>query len=53
MDWSQLYPAFFVTPEGSKSSAPATEVKFLDVGCGYGGMLGVCLLQVVCMSVEK
>ena len=30
MDWAQLYPDF---------EAGKTEVRFADVGCGYGGLL--------------
>jgi len=31
MDWSQLYPQM-----------PAeAQVEFADVGCGYGGLLGI------------
>ena len=34
MDWSKLYPAM---PSGAK-------VEFADIGCGYGGLLGIYLI---------
>jgi len=48
MDWSTLYPAFCKPPESNNShdddkdaSAISKEsrVEFLDIGCGYGGLL--------------
>jgi len=33
MDWNQHYPEFLATN-------PNSRVEFLDVGCGYGGLLG-------------
>ena len=49
MDWSKLFPNFFQTPEQrGKHDDPADEqsrlkhqVEFADIGCGYGGMLGM------------
>lgn len=35
MNWKKLYPAFY-----SDDSRGCNEVKFADVGCGYGGLLG-------------
>jgi len=40
MDWSPHYPKFY--PSSSSSGEPLTTTKgveFLDVGCGYGGLL--------------
>lgn len=34
MDWSKFYPEFFKTPESG------AKVEFVDIGCGYGGLLG-------------
>jgi len=33
MDWTTLYPKFFQGPDSND------RVEFLDVGCGYGGLL--------------
>lgn len=33
-DWSNLYPVL------KTSEAKLKKVEFLDVGCGYGGLLG-------------
>lgn len=47
MDWSTLFPEFFQTPkEKEKHEDPADgmthpNVEFADIGCGYGGLLGV------------
>ena len=49
MDWSKLFPNFFQTPEQKeKHDDPADEqsrqkhqVEFADIGCGYGGLLGM------------
>ncbi|XP_065827437.1 tRNA (guanine-N(7)-)-methyltransferase-like [Oscarella lobularis] len=45
MDWSKLYPSVFESPSEpndsestSKRSKPPS-VEFVDVGCGYGGLL--------------
>ena len=37
MDWSALYPAFFVNQDVSCQKG---KVEFADIGCGYGGLLG-------------
>ena len=37
MDWSLYYPAA-ATP-GADSNLEADEIKFADIGCGYGGLL--------------
>ena len=34
MDWSQLYPT--ISPQ---DNADGSSVEFLDIGCGYGGLL--------------
>ncbi|PIK42523.1 tRNA (guanine-N(7)-)-methyltransferase [Apostichopus japonicus] len=39
MDWSQLYPAYFDNSESDGKSLQPKEVQFLDIGCGYGGLL--------------
>ena len=41
MDWGKLYPDF-ASDEGMKS-----QVRFADVGCGYGGLLGT--VHITCM----
>lgn len=50
MDWAPLYPAFFRDTDTAAESAGdggignargvgTAAVEFLDVGCGYGGLL--------------
>ncbi|XP_033639139.1 tRNA (guanine-N(7)-)-methyltransferase-like [Asterias rubens] len=42
MDWSQIYPTFFSSPNDKTQVAngdSSAKVEFLDVGCGYGGLL--------------
>lgn len=42
MDWSTLYPPLSSPPGENSSNAcsgPVPPVEFLDVGCGYGGLL--------------
>ncbi|XP_038053128.1 tRNA (guanine-N(7)-)-methyltransferase-like [Patiria miniata] len=44
MDWSDLYPAFCAGSQAecgtsNSESQPKAQVEFLDVGCGYGGLL--------------
>jgi len=43
MDWSSLYPSFFPSSSGSDEamSAAKPQVEFADIGCGYGGLLGM------------
>ena len=49
MDWSKLFPDFFPTrKQKEKHDDPADEeshqkhqVEFADIGCGYGGLLGM------------
>lgn len=36
MDWGSLFPNYFPTNE---SNGTEKQVEFLDVGCGYGGLL--------------
>lgn len=38
MDWSQLYPAHFSQRGDTEVQA---QVEFADIGCGYGGLLGM------------
>jgi len=35
MKWSELYPDFINSENSNK------KVQFADVGCGYGGLLGI------------
>ncbi|XP_017884977.1 tRNA (guanine-N(7)-)-methyltransferase [Ceratina calcarata] len=40
MDWSSLYPFYFSSSEDSKENKVMNKrVEFVDVGCGYGGLL--------------
>jgi tRNA (guanine-N7-)-methyltransferase len=39
MDWSLHYPKLVCKTENSSEHEQKNEVKFLDVGCGYGGLL--------------
>eukprot|EP00729_Bicosta_minor_P004519 gene4519-5830_t len=43
MDWSAQYPKFFSAPGSAEASQQPvdepSQVDFLDIGCGYGGML--------------
>jgi hypothetical protein len=43
MDWSTLYPNYFTKGKSDGVTSPKKSVEFLDVGCGYGGLLGKCL----------
>jgi len=43
MDWSSLYPKFF-EQSSENSETASTEVHFADIGCGYGGLLGMFYL---------
>lgn len=41
MDWSALYPTHFSSVGKTDSELQEIkEVKFADIGCGYGGLLG-------------
>ena len=56
MDWSKLFPKYFKSPStDSKTNGEDMEtadssnsqVEFLDVGCGYGGLLGTtCICSI-------
>lgn len=35
MDWSKLYPI---------ENCGSNDVRFADIGCGYGGLLSKCYL---------
>ncbi|KAM6307932.1 tRNA (guanine-N(7)-)-methyltransferase [Podargus strigoides] len=37
MDWASLFPSFF--PPAAPPTQPPPRVEFVDVGCGYGGLL--------------
>jgi tRNA (guanine-N7-)-methyltransferase len=39
MDWSTLYPNYFTKGKSDGVTSPKKSVEFLDVGCGYGGLL--------------
>ncbi|XP_072017930.1 tRNA (guanine-N(7)-)-methyltransferase-like [Amphiura filiformis] len=39
MDWNDLYPEFISNQVHCGSTAEKGQVRFLDVGCGYGGLL--------------
>lgn len=39
MDWSTLYPQYFQN-NGEQTLETQKRVEFVDVGCGYGGLLG-------------
>nr|XP_045007893.1 tRNA (guanine-N(7)-)-methyltransferase isoform X1 [Jaculus jaculus] len=50
MDWSELYPEFFAPltqnpshddPKDKKKKQAEAQVEFADIGCGYGGLLGL------------
>lgn len=43
MDWSTLYPDHFLQNDDAddKSKIDKKLVEFADVGCGYGGLLGM------------
>ena len=43
MPWSEHYPQRF-SSEDESVRVPGAQVDFLDVGCGYGGLLGACFL---------
>lgn len=44
MDWSVHYPRYFA-PLGTEAATDAEKqgkcVEFADIGCGYGGLLGM------------
>lgn len=55
MDWSQLYPAHFSQREDTEVKA---QVEFADIGCGYGGLLGmndvnICASDVTIISASE
>ncbi|XP_071870341.1 tRNA (guanine-N(7)-)-methyltransferase [Bombus fervidus] len=41
MNWGSLYPSYFVTNEGESKEQNLSQkcVEFVDIGCGYGGLL--------------
>lgn len=47
MDWSSLYPDFSghkLPGDGDSTDQRKQCVEFADVGCGYGGLLGKCII---------
>lgn len=45
MDWSALYPTHFSSVGKTDSELQGIkEVKFADIGCGYGGLLGMVVV---------
>lgn len=46
MNWSSLYPLYFSNKdiESKEKSAQQKCVEFADIGCGYGGLLGMYIL---------
>lgn len=42
MDWHTCYPHYFALQETGDNSVVSNDkkVEFLDIGCGYGGLLG-------------
>lgn len=38
MDWRSLFPNYFPS---NGNNGIEKQVEFLDVGCGYGGLLGI------------
>ena len=45
MNWSSLYPFYFPTnkEEFKEENISQKHVEFVDIGCGYGGLLGIKL----------
>ena len=44
MNWNQFFPSFF--PLNTVSTRDDKQVDFLDIGCGYGGLLGIISLYI-------
>ena len=43
MDWSEVYPEMCSPPDECHDDEPVqrkAKVEFADIGCGYGGLLG-------------
>ena len=40
MNWSALYPMHFSSDNNIVAKETVNAVKFADIGCGYGGLLG-------------
>lgn len=53
MDWSELYPAYFQQNDTNTTGDKQRQVEFADVGCGYGGLLGVLFLSITFMHAGK
>lgn len=41
MNWNSLYPFYFPFNKESKENDAKKCVEFVDIGCGYGGLLGI------------
>ena len=53
MDWKDLYPEFLAREAVTENaSCDRNQVKFLDVGCGYGGLLGKKLLFLMDINLQ-
>ena len=49
MDWRTLFPAFYsekAETNGSSSDNTISKVEFADIGCGYGGLLGMMMMMI-------
>ena len=44
MDWNSLYPDFI----NESNQSLKTPVEFVDIGCGYGGLLGKLFFIFLC-----
>ena len=44
MDWRTLFPAFYPEKNDKEENIDnkCSKVEFADIGCGYGGLLGIC-----------
>jgi tRNA (guanine-N7-)-methyltransferase len=48
MNWHPHFPQFF-NEDGSSKTETVPKVEFADIGCGYGGLLGI---QSLCPSLS-
>lgn len=48
MDWSEMFPAYFSKPSSDEPNVNnGKRVEFADVGCGYGGLLGKEIIELI------